>query len=105
MNVIVGKPIDLSMRVGLLDEFERAVMYLLGLGLVLLLMKVLGWGPMAGLDWWWVGAPFVLAVAWWAWADSSGYTKRKVMEREDKKCDARRERTKEALSSINRNRR
>jgi small Trp-rich protein len=28
--------------------------------------------------------PFALAVAWWAWADSSGYTKRKAMEREER---------------------
>jgi small Trp-rich protein len=35
-----------------------------------------------------------LAVAWWAWADSSGYTKRKVVEREDKRKQARIDRQK-----------
>jgi len=30
-------------------------------------------------------APFGLAVAWWSWADASGYTRRKAMEREDKR--------------------
>ena len=42
-------------------------------------------------------APFALAVAWWSWADNTGYTKKKAMEREDKRRMARRDRTKEAL--------
>jgi small Trp-rich protein len=44
-------------------------------------------------------APFALAVAWWTWADSTGYTKRKAMAREDKRRDERRERTKAALDA------
>jgi small Trp-rich protein len=60
-------------------------MYLLGLGIVLLLMKYLEMGPVAQWSWLWVLAPFGLAVAWWAWADSSGYTRRKAMEREDQR--------------------
>ena len=80
-------------------------MYFLGIGLVFLLSKVLAWGPVAGLSWWWVASPFALAVAWWAWADSSGYTKRKAMERENRKIEARRERTKEALGTLNQGRR
>ena len=60
-------------------------MYLLGLGIVLLLMKYLEIGPVATWDWWLVLVPFGLAVAWWAWADATGYTKRKAMEREDKR--------------------
>lgn len=74
-------------------------MYLLGLGLVLLLLKYTEVGPVAAWSWGWVLAPFALAVAWWAWADSSGYTKRKAMAREDKRRDARRERTKNALDA------
>ncbi len=74
-------------------------MYLLGLGLVLLALKYLEWGPVALWSWWWVMLPFALAVAWWAWADNSGYTKRKAMEQEDKRRDARRERTKESLNA------
>jgi small Trp-rich protein len=72
-------------------------MYFLGLGLVLLALKFFELGPVALWPWWWVAVPFALAVAWWAWADSTGYTKRKAMEREDKRRDSRRERTKEAL--------
>ena len=54
-------------------------MYFLGLGLILLVMKWLEIGPVAVWDWWVVLAPFGLAIAWWAWADASGYTKRKAM--------------------------
>jgi small Trp-rich protein len=74
-------------------------MYLLGLGLILLLLKYTEVGPVATWSWWLVLAPFALAVAWWAWADSTGYTKRKAMAQEDKRRDARRERTKNALDA------
>ena len=74
-------------------------MYLLGLGLILLLLKYTEVGAVAAWSWWLVLAPFALAVAWWAWADSSGYTKRKAMAQEDKRRDARRERTKNALDA------
>ena len=74
-------------------------MYLLGLGLLLLVMKYQALGPVADWSWWVVLLPFGLAVAWWSWADASGYTKRKAMEREDKRRDDRRERTKIALDA------
>jgi small Trp-rich protein len=48
--------------------------------------------------------PFGLAAAWWSWADYSGYTKRKAMERENKRRDARRARTKKALDATYHNR-
>jgi len=74
-------------------------MYLLGLGLVLLGMKYLEIVPVAALDWWVVLAPFALAVLWWAWADGSGYTKRKAMEREDARQRARLDRNRDALGT------
>ena len=74
-------------------------MYLMVLGLILLVLKYLEIGPVAMWSWWWVLAPFAAAGAWWAWADSSGYTKRKAMERTDKRRDERRERTKNALDA------
>jgi small Trp-rich protein len=58
-------------------------MYLLVLGIVLLLLKYLEIGPVALWSWWTVLAPFALAAAWWAWADFSGYTKRKAVEAEE----------------------
>jgi small Trp-rich protein len=79
-------------------------MYLLGLGLILMGLKYAEWSPVASWSWWWVLSPFALAVAWWAWADSTGYTKKKAMEREDKRRDARRERTKASLDAAYRKR-
>ena len=80
-------------------------MYLLGLGLILLVLKTIEWGPVALWSWWLVLAPFALAVIWWAWADASGYTKKKAMERDDKRRDERRARTKEALDATYQKRR
>ena len=74
-------------------------MYFLGLGLVLLGMKYMEFGPVAAWDWWVVLAPFGLAMAWWAWADSTGYTKRKAMERENARRDSRIERNREAIGT------
>ena len=72
-------------------------MYFLGLGLVFLVMKYLEVGPVAAWDWWVVLLPFGLAVAWWAWADSTGYTKKKAMERENARKQDRIDRPRDAL--------
>jgi len=74
-------------------------MYFLGLGIALIAMKYLEIGPVAGWSWWWVLTPFALAVAWWAWADSSGYTKRKAMERENERRQDRIDRQKTAIGT------
>ena len=63
-------------------------MYLLGLGIILLLMKYLEIGPVAGWPWWGVLIPFGLAALWWSWADWSGYTKKKAVQRENDKRKA-----------------
>ena len=60
-------------------------MYFLGIGLVLLLLKYLEIGPVAAWSWIWVLAPFGLAAVWWAYADWSGYSKKKAMDRMDKR--------------------
>jgi small Trp-rich protein len=75
-------------------------MYLLGLGLVLLAMKYLEIGPVATWSWWLVLAPFGLAVLWWAWADWSGYTKKKAMERDDARRQTRIDKTRKALGML-----
>jgi small Trp-rich protein len=72
-------------------------MYLLGIGIILLLLKYLEIGPVATWTWWVVLAPFALAVAWWTWADWSGYTKRKAVEREDARRQARIDKNREQL--------
>ncbi len=79
-------------------------MYLVGLGLLFLAMKYLEMGPVAAWDWWIVLSPFGLAVVWWAWADSTGYTKRKAMELEDAKRQARVDKSKEALGTLRKKR-
>ena len=77
-------------------------MYLLALGLVLLVMKYLGVAPVATISWWWVLSPFALAATWWAWADASGYTRRKAMEREDQRRKSRIDRQKDAMGASQR---
>lgn len=72
-------------------------MYFLGLGVVLLLLKYLEIGPVAQWEWWVVLVPFGLAVAWWAFADASGYTKKKAMEKMDKRVAERQAKAREAL--------
>lgn len=79
-------------------------MYLLGLGLVLLLMKYLEFGVVADWSWWVVLSPFALAVLWWTWADMSGYTKRKASEKIDQRKRDRIEKQRETLG-LNRGRR
>jgi small Trp-rich protein len=72
-------------------------MYFLGLGIVLLLMKYLMIDPVAAWSWFIVLSPFALAVVWWAWADASGYTRRKAMQREDKRRQDRIDKQREAM--------
>lgn len=72
-------------------------MYFLALGVLLVLLKALEMGPVADWSWWWVLLPFGLAVLWWAWADSTGYTRRKAMEKMDKKRQDRINKQRDAL--------
>lgn len=72
-------------------------MYFLGLGLILLVMKYLQIDPVGGWSWLVALAPFGLAVAWWAWADASGYTKRKAVEKDELRKKARIDKNRAAL--------
>jgi small Trp-rich protein len=72
-------------------------MYLVVLGVILVIMKWRQYGPVADLSWWAVLAPFLGAVLWWYWADATGYTKRKAMERENKEVQKRIDRNREAI--------
>jgi len=72
-------------------------MYLVILGVLLLAAKVAEWGPMARLSWWWVMAPFAGAVLWWHFADTSGWTKRREMNRMQERKVQRRQRALSAL--------
>jgi small Trp-rich protein len=75
-------------------------MYFLGIGIVLLALWYLEIGPVAAWSWYVIAIPFGLAVVWWWWADSSGYTKRKAMERENAKRQARIDKNKENIGTI-----
>lgn len=70
-------------------------MYFVLLGLLLIACNLAGIGPMGNWEWdsldifkmiW----PFGLAVAWWVWADETGYNKRREIEKiENKKAERR----------------
>jgi len=72
-------------------------MALVIVGVVLLALKLLGLGPVAGWSWWWVVLPFVLAALYWQVADSAGWTQREAMRRADKKVQRRRDARLDAL--------
>ncbi|MDO4795017.1 MAG: TIGR04438 family Trp-rich protein [Brachymonas sp.] len=80
-------------------------MYFLGIGVLLLILKLLEIDPVATWSWLYVLAPFALAALWWAWADASGYTKRKAMERMDAIKDKRLQEQRQALHRSMRGRR
>jgi len=79
-------------------------MYFLLIGIAAIVMKYLEFGPVAAMPWWAVLSPFGMAVAWWAWADSSGYTKRKEMEKMDKRREDRIEKSREAMGMLSKKR-
>jgi small Trp-rich protein len=66
-------------------------------GIALLLLKWLELGPVAAWSWWWVLSPFALAALWWWYADASGYTRRKAMEREEARKVQRKKEAQERL--------
>jgi len=67
------------------------------LGVLLLAMKLGELGPVGHWSWWAVLLPFGLAVLWWSWADSSGWTKRREMNKMDDRVRQRRDKNLEAL--------
>jgi len=79
-------------------------MLFLGLGIILLAMKYLEIGAPAGWSWYVILAPFGLAAAWWTWADFSGYTKKKAVQKENERRKARIEKSRENLGLGNRRR-
>lgn len=76
-------------------------MWFLALGLLGLALKFFEIGVVASWDWWVVLTPFGLAVVWWAYADWSGYTKRRVIEKEEARKQTRIDRQQERLGTLN----
>jgi small Trp-rich protein len=74
-------------------------MYLILIGVLLLALKLADFGPVGQWSWWVVLAPFGAAALWWAWADASGWSKRRAMDKMQERKDARRRRNMEALGT------
>ena len=72
-------------------------MYFLLIGVLGLILKFLEIGPVAAISWWLVLSAFALAVVWWAWADASGYTKRKEVKKMDDRKQKRLDKQREAI--------
>ena len=66
-------------------------------GVLLLTAKMAEFGPVATWSWWIILAPFGLAVLWWEFADSSGWTKRREMDKMEARKVNRRQRMMESL--------
>ena len=67
------------------------------LGVALLALKFAEIGAVAGWDWWLVLLPFVAAVLWWAFADKTGLTKKREMDKMEERKQARRRKSMVAL--------
>jgi small Trp-rich protein len=75
-------------------------MYFLLIGIVALALKYLEIGPVATWSWFIVLSPFVLAVLWWWYADASGYTKKKEVEKMAKRKQDRIDKSREAMGML-----
>ena len=72
-------------------------MWFVVVGVLLVLMKWLEIGPVVDWSWWGILVPFPLAVAWWAFADASGMSKRREMDKVERKRQERRRKAFDAL--------
>lgn len=70
--------------------------FLIG-GLLLLALWVGDVGPVGGWHWGWILLPFACAAAWWAFADGTGLTQRRAIDKMEERKRARRQRDMEAL--------
>ena len=75
-------------------------MYFLLIGIVALALKYLEIGPVATWSWLIVLSPFALAVLWWWYADASGYTKKKEIEKMEKRTKDRIDKSREAMGML-----
>lgn len=80
-------------------------MYFLFAGLVAIALKYFEVDPVAAWSWWLVLTPFALAVAWWAWADASGYTKRREVDKMDKRKQQRIDKQRAAMGMLSKKKR
>jgi small Trp-rich protein len=66
-------------------------------GVLLIALKLSDVAPVVGWAWWWVLSPFAMAAAWWAYADASGMTKRREMDKLEDRKKERRQKSMDAL--------
>ena len=66
-------------------------------GVLLLVAKLAGFAPFGDWSWWVVLAPFAIAAAWWQFADASGLTKRREIDKLERRKQERREKAMAAL--------
>jgi small Trp-rich protein len=101
--VIVVVPVDPCFKgipLGAGGYIQEKPMFFLLLGIAALALKYLEIGPVATLNWFIVLSPFAMAVAWWAWADASGYTKRREIDKMAKRKDDRIDKQREAMGML-----
>jgi small Trp-rich protein len=72
-------------------------MWFIVAGVLLVALKLADIGPVEEWSWWVVLAPFGLAALWWAYADSTGLTKKREMDKLEERKVERRRRNMEAL--------
>ena len=79
-------------------------MLFLGIGIAAMLLKYFAIGLFATLSWWLTLIPFALAAAWWAYADASGYTKRREMDKMERRKQERIDKQRDAMGMLPRKR-
>lgn len=61
-------------------------------------LEVVDVAGIAAMSWWWVLGGFAVTMAWFTYADQSGLTKRKAMEKMDKRKQQRLDKQRELLT-------
>jgi small Trp-rich protein len=61
-------------------------------------LEVVDVAGIAAMSWWWVLGGFAVTMAWFTYADQSGLTKRKAMEKMDKRKQERLDKQGELLT-------
>ena len=79
-------------------------MLFLLMGIAAMVLKYLEIGPFATISWWLTLIPFALAVAWWSFADATGYTKRREIDKMEKRKQDRIEKQRDAMGMLPRKR-
>jgi small Trp-rich protein len=72
-------------------------MWFLIVGVLMGALYLAGIEPVSNWHWGWVLLPFGLAAVWWAFADATGMTQRRAIDKMEARKVARRQRDMEAL--------